>query len=237
VNIVDNGREKVSCIVPAYNEAERIASVLDVICETNLINEIIVINDGSSDNTSEVVRRYEDRLTFIDLPENKGKAYALKCGLGAATGQVILLLDADLQGLQEKNIAQLLDPVLEGRADMTLSLRKNSLFIYRVLGVDLISGERAIHKEVLENLQNYENSRFGFETILNDYVVTNRLSFESVHWDNVKVAPKSEKRGFLNSIVDEMKMMGDIMDAVPINKLFYIFFKMSIPPQNKEQSK
>ena len=117
---------------------------------------------------------------------------------------------------------------------MTLSLRKNSLFIYRILGVDLVSGERAIHKEILEKLGDYEDSRFGFESILNDYIVSNKLSFRSVRWDNVKVASKQKKRGFWKGMADEFKMVKEIMDAVPISKLFYILFKMGLTPKNNK---
>ena len=224
---------KVTCIIPAYNEEKRIGKVLPVVLAEPLIDEVIVVNDGSADNTAAEVRKHPEAI-LIDLPENKGKAYALKQGITSATGQVVLLLDADLQGLESQNIHELLDPVVKGDADMTLSLRKNSLFIYRILGVDLVSGERAIHKEILENLGDYENSRFGFESILNEYIVNNKLSFQSVRWDNVTVAPKHQKRGFWKGIADEMKMINEIMEAVPIHKFFYILFKMAAKPSKSK---
>lgn len=217
----------VSCVIPAYNEEDRIGEVLSVVLSEPLIDEVIVVNDGSKDNTASVVREQHPRARLIDLEENRGKAFALKQGITAARGKIILLLDADLVGLESKNIHELIEPVRCGDADMTLSLRGNSLFIYRILGVDLVSGERAIHKELLEKLGDYEDSRFGFESLLNEYVVSNKLSFQSVRWDNVKVAPKHQKRGFWRGIGDEFKMIKEIMDAVPINKFFYILFKMA----------
>lgn len=219
--------QMVTCIIPAFNEEKRIINVLPVVLSEPLIDEVIVVNDGSTDRTAEVVTSYEG-VTLINLDKNRGKAFALKQGITSASGQIILLLDADLQGLKSDNIHELLEPVVDGAADMTLSLRKNSLFIYRILGVDLVSGERAIHKEILEKLGDYEDSRFGFESILNDYIVSNKLSFQSVRWDNVKVASKQKKRGFWKGMADEFKMVKEIMDAVPISKLFYILFKMGL---------
>ena len=217
---------KVTCIIPAYNEAERIGSVLSVVLKESIIDEVIVVNDGSDDNTAEVVKSFKE-AKLIDLKENKGKAFALKQGISSAEGQIILLLDADLAGLQNSNLKELLNPVVSGDADMTVSLRKNSLFIYRIMGVDWVSGERAVNKEILEKLGDYEDSRFGFESLLNDYIVSNKLKFKSVHWDNVKITPKSEKSGFWKGLIDEIKMFNEIMDAVPMHKLFYIFLKMS----------
>jgi len=226
----------ITCIIPAYNEEERIGNVLDVVVEWKAIDEIIVVNDGSKDRTTDVVSRYE-RVTLIDLQPNRGKAYALKQGISSANGNIILLLDADLRGLTSDNINELLKPVLDGDTDMTLSLRKNSLFIYRLFGLDLVSGERAIPKEILENLHDYEDSRFGFESILNEHIIENKLKFEVVKWDNVTVAPKLKKVGFWQGIKGEISMIREIFSAVPVAKWAYIFFRMVLakPPARKRK--
>jgi glycosyltransferase involved in cell wall biosynthesis len=219
----------VTCIIPAYNEEARISNVLDVVVESPDIDEIIVVNDGSADGTAELVRKYEsnyERINLIDLQPNRGKAYALKQGITAARGNIILLLDADLDGLTIDNIKQLLVPVVDGDIDMTLSLRKNSLFIYKLFGLDLVSGERAISKQILENLQEYEDARFGFESILNEHIIDNKLKFDVVKWNNVTVAPKHKKVGFWKGIKGEMDMIREIFQAVPVAKWAYIFFRM-----------
>lgn len=235
-NIPFNFKPRVTCVIPAYNEEERIGNVLKVVVKVSAIDEIIVVNDGSTDNTVDIVKDFH-RVKLLDLSPNRGKAYALKQGITAATGNVILLLDADLMGLKKRNIEELVAPVIDGDADMTLSLRKNSLFIYRLFGVDLVSGERAISKDILENLKDYEDSRFGFESILNEHIVKNKLKFEVVKWDNVRVAPKHKKRGFWKGIGGELKMIGEIFAAVPVTKWIYIFFQMAIqkPSNNKKK--
>lgn len=226
----------VTCVIPAYNEENRISNVLDAVVSTALVDEIIVVNDGSTDGTIGVVGRY-GRVTLLDLGENHGKAYALKQGITTAKGNIILLLDADLIGLEPGNIEELLQPVLSGETDMTLSLRQNSLFIYRLAGVDLVSGERAITKNILEELGEYEESRFGFESLLNEYIIKNKLSFQVVRWNNVKIATKQDKLGFWKALQGELKMIKEIFAAVPVAKWFYIFFQMAIQSPGKPKSK
>jgi glycosyltransferase involved in cell wall biosynthesis len=230
----------VTCIIPAYNEELRISKVLDVVVESPDIDEIIVVNDGSKDGTADLIRIYERKhkhVRLIDLQPNRGKAYALKQGITTAGGNIILLLDADLQGLTVDNIGELLAPVVDGDIDMTLSLRKNSLFIYRMFGLDLVSGERALSKNILDNLKEYEDSRFGFESILNQHIVDNKLKFDVIRWDNVTVAPKHKKVGFWKGLKGEMDMIREIFQAVPVTKWAYIFFKMVLakPPAHRRK--
>lgn len=87
---------QLSVIVPAYNEAEVIGSVLDQLLRMKQIYEIIVVNDGSSDDTAAVVSQYSD-VRLINHPHNLGNGAAVKTGIRAATGDYILLMDGDGQ--------------------------------------------------------------------------------------------------------------------------------------------
>src|ERR1700761_4515846 len=90
-------------IIPAYNESERLAvslpKVLDYIRRRQLPSEIIVVNDGSSDNTADVVRRFaalSPEIQLLQNPGNRGKGYSVRNGMLHAHGDVILFTDADL---------------------------------------------------------------------------------------------------------------------------------------------
>ena len=92
-----------SIIVPAFNEAERIGASLErmiaYIAESRWSAEIIVVNDGSSDNTASVVQQYASRnpiIRILDNPGNRGKGYSVRNGMTNASGQVLLFTDADL---------------------------------------------------------------------------------------------------------------------------------------------
>jgi dolichyl-phosphate beta-glucosyltransferase len=93
---------KLSIIIPAYNEENRIGNTLNLISnylkEKNLNAEIIVSDDGSSDKTQEIVKKYEEKipnLKFIGYEKNQGKGFAVKKGVEASQGQYILFTDAD----------------------------------------------------------------------------------------------------------------------------------------------
>ena len=107
-------------IIPAYNEEKTIGHVLAVLKVTPLINKIIVVSDGSTDNTVQVAKSYG--VEVIELSENRGKGGAIKAGLDNNKADVVLFLDADLIGLTPKHVLDLLEPVVNDHADMTIGI-------------------------------------------------------------------------------------------------------------------
>ncbi|HWE18253.1 MAG TPA: glycosyltransferase, partial [Hyphomicrobiaceae bacterium] len=97
-----------------------------------LLAEVIVVDDGSSDGTADIVRSFPS-VQLISLPERRGKSGAFAEGVRAARHEFIMHLDADLKHLTVANITALAEPVLSGRYGMSISVRKNSLAIYRRL--------------------------------------------------------------------------------------------------------
>ena len=113
-------REGVSAIIPAYNEATTVGRVIDVLHEVPGITEIIVVSDGSEDATAAVARRHGARV--IELATNAGKGAAMTAGARRAREEVLLFLDADLEGLTPAHVQALIGPVLSGSADMTVGI-------------------------------------------------------------------------------------------------------------------
>jgi glycosyltransferase involved in cell wall biosynthesis len=177
----------VSCIIPAFNEASRIGRVLSVAQVCPLINEIIVVDDGSTDNTADVVRKHSD-ITFIEHPQNKGKSASVYDGIKRATGDYILLLDADLLNLTPDDLDRLVRPVTEGRTDVTISLRGNTPVLWKWIGIDYISGERCFHRSLCEDaLESIKNLRgFSLEVFLNQLIITKRLRVTVIPWMHVE---------------------------------------------------
>ena len=117
-----------SFIVPAYNESERLAislpRILDYIHERQLPSEIIVVNDGSRDDTAEVVRRFaalHPEIRLLENPGNRGKGYSVRNGMLHARGDVMLFTDADLSSPIEE--AGKLFAALEQGADVAIGSR------------------------------------------------------------------------------------------------------------------
>lgn len=203
--------KQISCIICAFNEAPRIASVLEIASSHPLINEVIVVDDGSTDNTSEIVKSFPS-VKLISYFVNQGKSHAMATGVAIAKYDLLILLDADLKGLQYEDITALAVPVLSGRADVSLSLRKNSLWIYRAIGLDFVSGERVLHKELLcgSLKEVFDLPRFGLEIFMNSQIIARRFTIAVTNWPHVTQSRKTEKLGYWKGILAEWRMIGDL---------------------------
>ena len=111
---------KTTAIIPAYNEEQRIGEVLEAVKNSRLVDEIIVVDDGSVDKTAEVAKRMGVKVIIND--KNLGKGGALCRGLKDCQSDVILFLDADLCGFKPEDADRLLQPVLSGEWDMTIGI-------------------------------------------------------------------------------------------------------------------
>ena len=134
-------------------------------------------------------------------------------GIAAATNDILMPLDADLKGVNADNVTALAEPVLSGRADVSISLRQNSLPIYRAMGIDFVSGERVLRKELLSEalIEMRALPRFGIEVFTNQRIIASKLSIAVVRWANVTQARKTEKMGRWRGIWAECRMVRDVL--------------------------
>jgi len=204
----------ITCVICAFNEAPRIGAVLAIASAHPLLQEIIVVDDGSTDDTATIVQGYPS-VKLISYPENRGKSFAMATGLTAAKSDIIMLLDADLKGLTFENISELAFPVLSGAADVSMSLRQNSLLLFRVIGLDFVSGERVIRKDLLNNTLKdiCRLPRFGIEVFMNNQIIDRKLSVAITNWPTVTQSRKTEKLGYWKGIRAEWRMIVDLMRA------------------------
>jgi glycosyltransferase involved in cell wall biosynthesis len=204
-----------SCIICAYNEAPRIADVLSIATAHRLLHEVIVVDDGSTDGTADVVRSFPS-VRLISYPENRGKSQAFAEGLRVAKNDYVMCLDADLKHLTLENITELADPILSGRSDLSISIRRNSLIIYRWMGLDFVSGERVIPKRIVaERL--FEIVRlppFGIEAFMNERIIKERLRIAVVRFENVINTRKMAKMGRWRGTLADWKTARDILKVI-----------------------
>jgi|SRR3989344_6985798 len=218
---------KISCIIPAYNEAKRISAVLRILQHHPMVSEIIVVNDGSTDDTLKVVKGFKN-IQLINHKSNKGKTSAVLAGLRKANNEFIMLMDADLVGITKDNVTALITPIIKNEADISISLRKNSLFFFKLIGLDFVSGERVFNKNLLKDYASLKKiSGYGLETFLNEKIINSSKKIAVVRWKNVSHARKSEKVGLVNGIKGELSMIFQIIRTIGLSRLLYQMAKMS----------
>ncbi|WP_336516301.1 glycosyltransferase family 2 protein [Pollutibacter soli] len=136
-----NKFEKLSIVIPAYNEARTIHLILDRVLEVQLINglkkQIILVNDCSKDQTEEVLLEYikshpEVEIQYYKHEVNQGKGAAIHTGIKKATGEYVIIQDADLE-YDPEEFNDLLKPVFRGNADVVFGTRFESGRAHRIL--------------------------------------------------------------------------------------------------------
>lgn len=168
---------KVSVIIPAHNEALYITDTVESIKAIPEVDEVIVVDDASTDNTS--VLASAAGANVFTLATNMGKGGALNKGIELITGDIVALLDGDL-GRSAGEARKLILPVVEGKADMTIArfprakkkggfgmvkgLAKNGIKMYTGLEMEApLSGQRVMRKEIIETIGGYFASGYGVE--------------------------------------------------------------------------
>ncbi len=119
---------KLSILMPAYNEAATVERTLDAVLATPQEKEIILVDDGSTDGTLEIIRRLGEEHPDIKVlvhGRNQGKGAAVRTALGAATGDVVLIQDCDLE-YDPNDYTRLLEPIVNGDAEVVFGTRSFS---------------------------------------------------------------------------------------------------------------
>jgi glycosyltransferase involved in cell wall biosynthesis len=178
---------KLSIVIPVYNEEETIQEIVRRVQDAavEVEKEIIIVNDGSSDGTAQALddmANHYDNIVLVHQARNRGKGAALRKGFAQASGEIILIQDADLE-YDPKDYAQLLPPILDGRADIVYGSRflggpHRVLFFWHYVGnkfltllsnmlnnlnlTDMEVGYKVFRRQILDQIQ-LKSNRFGFE--------------------------------------------------------------------------
>ncbi|MDY0146083.1 MAG: glycosyltransferase family 2 protein [Kiritimatiellia bacterium] len=196
---------KLSIVIPVYNEAATIAQIVDMVraVDVGLDKEIILVDDCSCDGTREVLHQLAATFPNVKVllqEVNQGKGAALRRGFGAATGDIVLIQDADLE-YDPKEYPRLLAPILEGHADVVYGSRflgggaHRVVFFWHYLGnkflttlsnmttnlnlTDMEVCYKVFKRDVIQSIPLKEN-RFGFEVEVTAKIARRKLKIYEV---------------------------------------------------------
>ncbi|WP_296970557.1 glycosyltransferase family 2 protein [Tepidanaerobacter sp. EBM-38] len=204
---------KIAVVMPAYNEEKTIGNVLKPLSNHKLIDEIIVISDGSSDNTAKIAKSYKARV--IELEKNQGKTNAVLIGVKNTDADIILMLDADLIGLNDEHITSLLQPIIDKKADMTIGIFKSGRGATDLAQkiAPFLSGQRAISRSVFCKLEKHNVKDYGIEMALTLMAEKEKIRVQRVYLPNLTHVMKEEKRGAFLGFISRIKMYVDIISS------------------------
>jgi glycosyltransferase involved in cell wall biosynthesis len=186
----------ISIIICTYNEEKTISEVIASCCNYNKENEVIVIDDGSTDNTEKILLGLQKEYFFKyeKLLENKGKSWAMVRGVEVSINEIILFIDADLSNIKEEHFKSLLQPIFDNSADMVLGQPSDTLINYRIDPFKSLTGERALlKKDIIPILEDIRQIRFGIETFINLYFQANSKRIKYVLLQGLKHPTKYSK--------------------------------------------
>jgi glycosyltransferase involved in cell wall biosynthesis len=187
---------KLSIIIPVFNEHKTICELIRRVDAVELDKEIIIVDDGSTDGSRELLKKYEGRDGFkvVYQSKNMGKGRSLRTGFEKAEGEIIIIQDADLE-YNPKDYPILLEPILDGSADVVYGSRflggpHRVLFFWHSLGnrflttlsnmftnlnlTDMETGYKVFRRSVLDSIS-LKCNRFGFEPEFTSKIARNKF--------------------------------------------------------------
>lgn len=197
---------KISVVVPVYNEGKTVAGVIESLLLAKKVDQVICVDDGSTDETYQVLKNFKPRISLIHYTKNKGKGFALSKGVKIAKGDIVIFCDSDLVNLSESDITKLIEPLLRGEVRMVMGHPKGK----PVMGLyaKTLAGERAFFKkDLLPILSNFKTKGFAIETYLNHvFKKWETVNLEAYHLEKFEKMKSDEAfLSYLQEIIEITK--------------------------------
>lgn len=208
--------KSVSAVVPIFNEEENLEDEVARLLSFESINEVICVNDGSTDKSLKILTQFLGRIKLISYSKNYGKGFALASGIKEALGEIVLFIDSDLKNLSPEHISRLIAPLKGGLCKAVIgisSFEKANCYIPLRFN---IAGQRAYYRDsLLEHLPKMRSSRYGVEILLNSFFSKKDTLLTVL--DGLYNPPKYKKRGVEEGIKEYVRESIEI--AIEVAKI------------------
>ena len=217
----------VDVVMPARNEAATIAANIAAARECRHVRQVIVVDDGSTDDTAMIAEAAGARV--VGRPGSTGsKAHAMDAGVQATDATHILFVDADCTGLRSDHLDAICEPVLDGRAAMSLGAFDYGRLNWLVLRCPPLSGERIIPRELWEAIPDAKLAGYTIETRINEVISERRLRTSVRTMVGVHHRTKRAKFGMVEGLRRTWQMYCDLFSLLrPIGDVrwrSYLFY-------------
>jgi len=209
----------IAAIVPAYNEEKTVADVVKPLVASKLFSEVIVISDGSTDGTAAAARMAGAEIVH-ELPMRGGKSHALEHGMAHTDAEFVAFFDADLVGFRSEHAAAIVEPVLAGKLAMCVGWRdRNAFSNFTQRFLPLIGGERAMRRDIFENIPERFIHGFMIEAATNYYCRANDLPYGATLLKGLTVRTKYQKVGWAKALPQYAHMYFQVIKAMILVRL------------------
>ena len=196
---------KTSIIICTYNEEDTIFNVVAASCKHNPEAEVIVVDDGSTDETDAVLETLSMHYDFeyLKLNENRGKSYAMAYGAEYASGDVVLFFNADVTNIRKEHFVSMLEPLYNEQADFVMGAPSGITIDFKSNPYKSMIGQKAMLKEdLMPILNDIREIRYGVENFFLLHYQTNGKRVHFAVLDGLSIIDQKADRDFLPEVED-----------------------------------
>ena len=215
------------CIIPFFNEGDRVYDLLLEMHHSKQISQIICVDDGSTESSTYYTLKKEfPKAKIVRFTKNLGRAEAIKAGLDISNSDYVLIMDADLQNVNVQEFDSNIQKLFEySDIDMLILRRINGVLFHKLIRTDYIFVERIVRRTLLNDIFKQKLKNFQIDSALNQYMIDHH---KKVYWlpSTATSVSKTTKYGLVKGFYLDTKMTFEIWSYVGLPNYFRqrIFF-------------